>query len=422
MLVAMGSMIHLAVGKLEIDWGKNNGFRDHSALFQQSDVSDVPYYGYSDLDGSGEYNTLTCEWKEGLAKPLSEVVERINLLGYTMEYARQEFDYLSDLNDFDSEAFSFDRLAEALATVDVEAISPDYGEGGEDFGKFFWREVAERLGFSRSVEDETYVSRDAAEGMENLSAYTVLQLLARNPKAAALPVTWQYAEVEAGGWANRADFVKPLDATDSFLIVTEGHIDAGVIRHALLLMKPHLRDFFAFADMNEGYPFTGTGNLHNFTKGLVSIAVQNNVMVLYDNDAEGVASFARTQKLKLLPNMRVLKLPDLPQLENFRTIGPTGPSTSNINGSAAAIECYLDVGPQPVVRWTNFNAELGVYQGELLNKRAVSKRFFELDALPEDYEVSKILAVLDLIISTAIELRQAFRMQSLQRHSSEEGT
>lgn len=39
----MGSMIHLAVGRLEIEWGKNEGFRDHSALFQgEADVADVP--------------------------------------------------------------------------------------------------------------------------------------------------------------------------------------------------------------------------------------------------------------------------------------------------------------------------------------------------------------------------------------------
>jgi hypothetical protein len=40
----MGSMISLAVGRLEIDWGKNNGFVDHSALFQANDVRQIPYY------------------------------------------------------------------------------------------------------------------------------------------------------------------------------------------------------------------------------------------------------------------------------------------------------------------------------------------------------------------------------------------
>jgi len=37
----MGSIIHLAVGRLEIDWGKNLGFIDHSALYQISDLAKV---------------------------------------------------------------------------------------------------------------------------------------------------------------------------------------------------------------------------------------------------------------------------------------------------------------------------------------------------------------------------------------------
>jgi hypothetical protein len=36
--------------------------------------------------------------------------------------------------------------------------------------------------------------------MENMSAYTILHLLARNPSAADLPVNWQFADIEYGGW------------------------------------------------------------------------------------------------------------------------------------------------------------------------------------------------------------------------------
>lgn len=35
----MAPVIHLAVGRLEIDWGKNFGFTAHSALFQISDLA-----------------------------------------------------------------------------------------------------------------------------------------------------------------------------------------------------------------------------------------------------------------------------------------------------------------------------------------------------------------------------------------------
>jgi hypothetical protein len=39
------------------------------------------------------------------------------------------------------------------------------------------------------------------EGMENLSAYTILHLLAENPTARGLNVQWAFNDVEDGGWA-----------------------------------------------------------------------------------------------------------------------------------------------------------------------------------------------------------------------------
>jgi len=261
-------MIYLAVGRLEIDWGKNHGFIDHSPLFQHTDLTQVPYYYVAEgsdgvEDEHGDYNfDLVAEHKVGLSKPLGEVIERINLLGNTLEYVKLEFEYLSHLNRFDTEMFSFDQLAEALATVNVNTISADYGHG-ESFGKFFRRHLYDKLDLGKIVSDEHYVKYSVGEAMENLSAYTVLQLLARNPSAKDLPITWQFADVESGGWAPRTEFVKPLDQSSRFLIVTEGSSDAGIIRHALKLLKPHLLDFFNFVDMNEGYPFSGTGNLFN---------------------------------------------------------------------------------------------------------------------------------------------------------------
>ena len=101
---------------------------------------------------------------------------------------------------------------------------------------------------------------------------------------------------------------------------------------------------------------------------MISISVQNNVVILYDNDAEGVFNFNRTARLNVPDNMRILKLPDLLALRDFDTIGPSGAHCADINGRAAAIECYLDVGPGAMVRWNNYHKELGVYHGELVDK------------------------------------------------------
>jgi HEPN/Toprim N-terminal domain 1 len=167
--------------------------------------------------GGYDFDPVT-EYKEGLSKPLWQVIERIHLLGYTMAYAKLEFEYLSHFNSFDTDKFSFDQLAEGLSTIDVNTISADYGDG-EVFGKMFRRYLFDKLGLNKIVDEVHYVKFHVGEAMENLSAYTVLQLLARNPSAGQLPVNWQFADVAENGWAQRSEFVRPLDASNRFLIV-----------------------------------------------------------------------------------------------------------------------------------------------------------------------------------------------------------
>jgi hypothetical protein len=99
----MGSIIHLAVGRLAIDWGKNLGFRDHSALFQADGVTKIPYY-YVNEDGddivgdNDQHRKIVSVYKDSLSKPLTKVVDRIDLLGYTLKYSEREFRPLSILN------------------------------------------------------------------------------------------------------------------------------------------------------------------------------------------------------------------------------------------------------------------------------------------------------------------------------------
>jgi hypothetical protein len=410
----MGSMIHLAVGCLEIDWGKNYGFHDHSALFQgEADVANVPYHYVReeyDIDSEGNKkpkgSTPVVEFKEGMSKPLSQVIDRITLLGHTYNQCEREFAFLADLNGFDSSRFRFEQLRNALASVDVKAISTNYGEGGEDFGKFFRRELAPRLGLNKHLATDPMEQHAVSEAMENLSAYTILHLLALNPNACDLPVQWAFNDVEQNGWTRREDLVRSLSPDNRFLIVTEGSSDATILRHALKILRPHIADFFDFVDMEEGYPFSGTGNVFRFVQGLISISVQNNVLVLFDNDAEGVANYERCRELRVLPNMRILKLPDLPDFNAFLTIGPNGEHKADINGRGAAIECYLDLGARARVRWTSYNIKTNAYQGELEGKTRYMRDFLKQRTRESLYDYSRLDALLGVVINTAIAMRE----------------
>ena len=412
-------MIHLAVGRLEVDWGKNNGFTDHSPLFQPTDLTQVPYYyvkegekTYVDLSGQERYE-LFAEYKEGMSKPLGQVVDRIELLGHTLKHCEREFEFLSQLNTFDDQRFTFEELKQALVSIDVNAISADYGEMGEDFGKFFRRQMFDRLGLGTIAKDPNYARYYASEGMENLSAYSILRLLALNPKARDSARDMAVRRCGRGGWADRRAFVRTLNQSNRFLIVTEGSSDAKIIRHAFKLLKPHVADFFDFVDMEEGYPFSGTGNLYRFLQGLISISIQNNVVVIYDNDAEGSANYERSYALNVPNNMLILKLPDSPDFAEFDTIGPNGRHKADINGCAAAIECYLDLGAQPLIRWTSFNSRANTYQGELVNKTAYMRSFLDQRERVERYDYSRIKAVLDIIITNCIQMREAVLGESL---------
>lgn len=407
----MGSMISLAVGRLEVDWGKNHGFVDHSALFQPSDLAQVPYFyagAAKPSNGDGPEWEIITQMKDGLSKRLNHVIARVNLLGHTSAVCEKEFLSLAKLHDVDIDAFPFVSLQNALASVDVNSIDPNYGEGGEDFGKFARREILPRLGLDSMLEVETRFN--VADAMENLSAYTILHLLATNPTARDLNVQWAFNDLEDGVWAKREDFVRPVQQASRFLVVTEGSSDAAIIGKAFQLLKPHVADFFDFVDMQDGYPFSGTGNLFRFVQGLVGIRVLNNVLVVYDNDAEGVANFHRTRALKLPANIRVMKLPDLDYFEGFPTVGPNGEHAQNINGRAAAIEAYLDLPKDACVRWSSYNDKADAYQGELLHKERYARRFLRQRTQDPDYRYDRIAMVLDLLVENATAMRETVTM------------
>lgn len=113
-----------------------------------------------------------------------------------------------------------------------------------------------------------------------------------------------------------------------------------------------------YIDMEDNYPFTGTGNLKNFCIGLDRIKIQNNVIVIFDNDAAGCSSYNAIKGKCNTSNLLILKLPDYDSFTSFETIGPQGISNENINGRAVAIECFLDfesVNIPTRIRWKSYD-------------------------------------------------------------------
>jgi hypothetical protein len=137
----VGTLISLAVGRLEVDWGKNNFFTDHRALFQPTDVKLVPSYYAGDDWPEGE---PIIEMNQGFGKPLGQVLDRLELLGHTLRAVEHHYKKLHQFHDLSEEALPFDQLRQALAKVDVTRVSGNYSDDYEP-GEFVRQEILERL-------------------------------------------------------------------------------------------------------------------------------------------------------------------------------------------------------------------------------------------------------------------------------------
>lgn len=394
----MGSIITLGLGPLEVDWGKNNRFINHSRLFQKTDISTQVYEYANDVRNS----------KSAFVRPLRKIVKRLDLLGYTLPTCRAAFQSL--LNEFlemgGSGPVDFDSFLKALISVDVEKVTPSKESNDFDFGYFATEAILQDPEFIKVNPNFADFTRYDGEFFENLDPYVILRLLAENPNNLNLNVIWYFADVVEGGWVDEATLYEGISDSDRILIVTEGSSDSSILKASLPIVYPDIIDFFDFIDMTENYPFTGTGNLLRFCQGLSTIRIQNKVLIVLDNDAAGLEAHQRISHLNLPNTMKVALLPMLAELDNFKTIGPSGVTYENINGRAVAIECFLDFtfGPKgdPAVRWTSYNPNTDTYQGELIDKKVYTLAFFKQLSNISTYNLDKLKILWHHLLSAAV--------------------
>ncbi len=386
----MGSIITLGVGDLELDWGKNFNFRDYSKLFLPTDKKDIPYY----------YEDDEIILKPGYSTSLRRVKNRLELLGYSLHKLKGRFQkHNDDYPDYlEQPEISFDTMLEVFSKINIKDYKNKKEYGDYDLGEYvieniFQNETFKELGNHIDISD-----KDIGAYFENLDPLFTLRLLIENPNNLDINLEWRTQDVIEGGWTNDKEIFVGVEEADKFLIVTEGSSDTFIIKKSLKLLKPDILDFFTFVDMEDNYPFTGTGNLYRFCQGLTSIRIQNKTLVLFDNDLEGLDKFNKTCNLNLPSQMRIMKLPELEEFNDFLTVGPTGETKENINGKAVAIECFLDLTKSnPKIRWTNYNKDFDSYQGSLENKDDYVKKFKTVKSENDDYDFSKLNRLLDEI-------------------------
>lgn len=393
----MGSIISLGIGHLEIDWGKNNYFRNHSQLFLPDDITDTTYF-------YAENHTAT---EPAYVRSLRSVKKRLELLGYTREECRRRYDNaIAEVPDYYPEpGISFDVLARAIANVDVQKIRlPDDPEH-YDFGEYVTKNILSDHEFTKSDEHLASLTNYDGHFFENLDPYIILRLLAENPNNLDYDVTWRFNDVVEGGWVEQTELYVGLSKSDQILVVTEGSSDSKIIKKALEIWHSDVADFFKFVDMTDNYPFTGAGNVLRFCQGLCRIGILNRVIVVLDNDTEGRSTCEKIRRLDLPDRMSVTILPDLEDAKAINTLGPTGSSTENINGKAVSIELFLDLNAvgkgAATVRWTSYDKSTKSYQGELVSKEDYTRDFFARADSDPCYDNSRICNLLEHLFSVA---------------------
>jgi hypothetical protein len=85
-----------------------------------------------------------------------------------------------------------------------------------------------------------------------------------------------------------------------------------------------------------------------------------------------------------------------------------------VNGKAAAIECYLDIGSDGYVRWNNYNEGAKTYQGELVGKDRFKNAFLGQKTQEDGYDYSKIKTVLEMIIANCVAISEARQLDKLE--------
>ncbi|MGJ8646812.1 MAG: HEPN/Toprim-associated domain-containing protein [Marinomonas colpomeniae] len=390
----MGSIVSLGIGRFEIDWGKNNFFINHSKLFLKSDKK---------LINSYDYEGKTFE-EFGYSRKLRDIKLRLDLLGYSMHGIEERYDdcvenfpdYYPDLN------LSFKEFSEIISQIDLTDIKVIEDHPDPDLGEYVTTVIFSQPQFSKLSEKIDLTDKDIGTFFENLDPYIQLRLLAENTKNLDLCLEWRTQDIEKGGWVKEGELFESIPDNDKFLIVTEGTSDSFIIERAIKILRPDIADFFSYVDMEDGYPFSGTGNLYKFFQGLVSIKMQNKCLFVFDNDAEGMETFNKCAAIKGSRNIRVTKLPNIEEFNDFLTVGPSGEQKGNVNGQAVAIECFLDLsyknGKTPIIRWSSYKKSTGQYQGSLEGKEHYTKQFKKVKVNEESYDFSKLHLLIEHIV------------------------
>jgi hypothetical protein len=180
------------------------------------------------------------------------------------------------------------------------------------------------------------------------------------------------------------DIINEAPRDQRMVLLTEGSTDQRALQESFGLLYPHLKGFLSFFDFGAFNAQGGAAMLLALVRGFASAGIGNRIVALFDNDTAASDVLRGLDQGKLPKNIRVLQYPRLESATAYPTLGPSGAAEVDINGLAGSIELYFgrDVledgkGAMTPVQWRGYVRSLDRYQGELMNKAELQRRFFQ---------------------------------------------
>lgn len=193
------------------------------------------------------------------------------------------------------------------------------------------------------------------------------------------------------------------------IIITEGVSDERFLQKSLEVIYPKLVNNVRFLD-SDFKPERSASSAVKLVKSFASAGINNRILVILDNDAAACDAI-RDLPWSLPKNIKVIQYPKLEWLNRYPTIGAQGEVVMDVNGLAGSIEMYLgketltdESGKLVRIQWQGYINRVKKYQGTLLDKAGVQKRFDEKDEKSLD-DWHDLKQVWDFIIESLSKIR-----------------